>query len=409
MVFKPEGIGRTALSGFASGLVACAGYDAERLSSVYIFHLWGDFFGRIDGWAAGTGSNYLAGCLWRYLDVGAGMGVVVFIQAAAIGVSLRPRQYIVGFTVAFAVFPVWTGLVLADGFAPAGRALFPLDATTLVLSLVGHLIFRAILGCGLWLSRNPAGRGELGCRSSGSMTGNSAPVAACRDTSLTVTGKRRVSKMSVEAGTGAAQAEPQPTLSTAAVKAVLLAVARFAAGSYRPEPLDYSRPDVSGQCRPPCRQQDRRIDRRAEPTPSVLAKLRAAGSSPGVLDVIGETEYYPVDGHEEDDLRSEPGTILARRGGAVCRATADGAVWVPHLHRRPTPGGRRTFSGPRERYAHPRRAFAYEEKLPHMPLHLARHRTHPWPSRPGRSRGQEMADVVARYVHRAASDRAAGR
>ena len=33
----------------------------------------------------------------------------------------------------------------------------------------------------------------------------------------------------------------------AAVEAVLLAVARFAGGGYRPEPLDYSRPGVTGQ------------------------------------------------------------------------------------------------------------------------------------------------------------------
>jgi putative two-component system hydrogenase maturation factor HypX/HoxX len=132
----------------------------------------------------------------------------------------------------------------------------------------------------------------------------------------------------------------------AAVKAVLLAVARFAGGSYRAEPLDYDRPGVSGQCRPPCRQADRRIDWRADPTSSVLAKLRAADSSPGVLDVLGDAEYYLVGGHEEDDLRGQPGTILARRDGAICRATTDGAVWIPQLRRRPAPGGPKAFKLP---------------------------------------------------------------
>ena len=120
----------------------------------------------------------------------------------------------------------------------------------------------------------------------------------------------------------------------AAVGAVLLAVARFAGGRYRPEPLDYSRPDVTGRWRPPCRQADRRIDWPAEPTEAVLAKLRAADSSPGVLDEIGGTEYYLVGGHPEDELRGAPGTILARRDGAICRATSDGAVWIPQLRRR---------------------------------------------------------------------------
>jgi putative two-component system protein, hydrogenase maturation factor HypX/HoxX len=132
----------------------------------------------------------------------------------------------------------------------------------------------------------------------------------------------------------------------AAVEAVLTAVTRFGSGRYRPEPLDYRRADVTGQCRPPCRQQDRRIDWQAEPTSSVLAKLRAADSAPGVLDVIGGTEYYLFGGYEEDQLRGEPGAIVARRDGAICRATSDGAVWIPQLRARPAPGGPKTVKLP---------------------------------------------------------------
>jgi putative two-component system protein, hydrogenase maturation factor HypX/HoxX len=132
----------------------------------------------------------------------------------------------------------------------------------------------------------------------------------------------------------------------AAVAAVLLAVTRFAGGRCRPEPLDYARPDVTGRCRPACRQADRRIDWAADPTEEVLAKLRAADSSPGVLDEIGGTAYYLAGGHPEDELRGQPGTILARRDGAVCRATSDGAVWIPQLRRRPAPGGPGTFKVP---------------------------------------------------------------
>ena len=132
----------------------------------------------------------------------------------------------------------------------------------------------------------------------------------------------------------------------AAAEAVLLAVARFAGRRYRPEPLDYGRTDVTGHLRPPCRQPDRKIDWLAEPTEKVLAKLRAADSSPGVLDQIGDTEYYLFGGYPEDELRGRPGTILARRNGAICRATADGAVWIPQLRRRPAPGGPATFKLP---------------------------------------------------------------
>src|SRR5262249_38687673 len=132
----------------------------------------------------------------------------------------------------------------------------------------------------------------------------------------------------------------------AALDALLLAVIRFGAGGYRPEPLDYSRPGVHGRPRPPCRQEHRRIDWRADSTASVLARLRAADSRPGVLDVIGDGEYFLFGGHEEDQLGGDPGAIIARRDGAVCRATADGAVWIPQLRARPAPGGPATIKLP---------------------------------------------------------------
>ena len=158
VIVKPAGIDRTARAGFAWGVVACAGYDLFRLPAVYVFHLWGDFFGRIGGWATGTGSDYLAGYLWRYLGDGAGIGVVVFLQAAVLGVSCWPRRRVIGVAVAFAVCPVWAGLVLTDALAPAGRALFPLTAATLALSLAGHLIYGAVLGYGLWAWHDRAAR-----------------------------------------------------------------------------------------------------------------------------------------------------------------------------------------------------------------------------------------------------------
>jgi hypothetical protein len=45
-------------------------------------------------------------------------------------------------------------------------------------------------------------------------------------------------------------------------------------------------------------------------------------------------------------LRGEPGAIVARRDGAICRATSDGAVWIPQLRVRLAPGGPKTFKLP---------------------------------------------------------------
>ena len=56
----------------------------------------------------------------------------------------------------------------------------------------------------------------------------------------------------------------------------------------------------------------------------------------------------------------------------------------------------RNFTGPREPYPQLRQAFVYKEKPLRTPPHLARHRTHPQPSRPGRSSAQHTTGVLAR-------------
>ncbi|MFJ9769671.1 hydrogenase maturation protein [Kitasatospora sp. NPDC101157] len=133
----------------------------------------------------------------------------------------------------------------------------------------------------------------------------------------------------------------------AAVEAVLLAVQRYEGGLFTPEPLDYTRPDVRGELRPFLRQEVRRIDWQRDDTATVLRKLRAADSQPGVLDELYGREFFLHGGHPEDVLRGpEPGAVLATRDGAICRATVDGAVWIPQLRPRRTPGGPVTFKLP---------------------------------------------------------------
>lgn len=123
-------------------------------------------------------------------------------------------------------------------------------------------------------------------------------------------------------------------LADAACAAVHEAVRRFAAGlSPRPQ-----RDSVTRGVYP---QHLRRIDWAADSTERVSALLRAADSSPGVLDRIGEREFYLYGGEPEYALRGRPGTLLATRTGAVCRATADGAVWISHARPKRLPGGPR--------------------------------------------------------------------
>ena len=56
----------------------------------------------------------------------------------------------------------------------------------------------------------------------------------------------------------------------------------------------------------------------------------------------------------------------------------------------------RNFSGPPEPYARLRQAFVRKEKPARTPAHLARHRTHPWPSHPGWSKTLQKVTVTAR-------------
>ncbi|GAA3785167.1 enoyl-CoA hydratase-related protein [Streptomyces chiangmaiensis] len=129
-------------------------------------------------------------------------------------------------------------------------------------------------------------------------------------------------------------------IADAALAAVLLAVERFASGAYTPLRQDTSR------TRPYLDQSVRRIDWYADSTETVVRKLRAADSQPGVLDTLLGEEWYLHGGHPEDVLRGAPGELLATRAGAICRATKDGAVWVPELRRRRRPGKPATFRLP---------------------------------------------------------------
>lgn len=123
----------------------------------------------------------------------------------------------------------------------------------------------------------------------------------------------------------------------AAVAAVLEAVARFQGGGFRPEPLDYGKPHVRGSWHPLMKQSDRAIDWRRDDTAAVLRKIRAADGFPGVLDTVCGEKVYLYDAYEEGGLRGTPGEVIAKRHGAICRATVDGAAWITHLKKKNPP------------------------------------------------------------------------
>ncbi|MGN9758426.1 hydrogenase maturation protein [Streptomyces sp. SD31] len=133
-------------------------------------------------------------------------------------------------------------------------------------------------------------------------------------------------------------------VSDAATAAVLLAVQRYADGSFKP--WRQSDPEVGVVWRDFFRQEQRRIDWGRDSTDVVLRKLRGGDSQPGVLDEILGREVFLHGGHPEDLLRGRPGELLATRAGAVCRATRDGAVWIPELRPRKSSGDPAPFRRP---------------------------------------------------------------
>jgi len=120
----------------------------------------------------------------------------------------------------------------------------------------------------------------------------------------------------------------------AAILAILQTIERFERGNFVPEPLDYSKEDVKGCLRPLMKQDVRSIDWTTESVSSIVKKIRAADSQPGVLDTLYGEQYYLYGAHEEDTLKGIPGEIIAQRHGAICRAAVDGAVWISHLKKK---------------------------------------------------------------------------
>ncbi|MGW2719326.1 hydrogenase maturation protein [Streptomyces sp. NPDC001492] len=132
--------------------------------------------------------------------------------------------------------------------------------------------------------------------------------------------------------------------SDAASAAVRQAVRRYADGSFKPQPQ--SDPAIRVVWRDFFRREQRRIDWENDTTETVLRKLRGADSQPGVLDELCGQEMFLHGGHPEDRLHGSPGELLVTRAGAVCRATRDGAVWIPELRPRKASGDPAPFRRP---------------------------------------------------------------
>ncbi len=90
-------------------------------------------------------------------------------------------------------------------------------------------------------------------------------------------------------------------------------------------------PQILNPIHEPFTQAKRAIDWQRDTTQTIIDKIYLSDSLPGVLDEILGVECYLFGVWEEERLRGEPKEILAKRDGAICLGTIDGAVWISHL------------------------------------------------------------------------------
>lgn len=117
----------------------------------------------------------------------------------------------------------------------------------------------------------------------------------------------------------------------AAVDCLWEALTFFDAPDFKPQPLDYSNPNIRGQLQPMIKQAQRALDWKKHNTGEILQHIHAADGCPGVVDEIYGMPFYLYNAHRASGLTGKPGEIIAIANHAICRATIDGAIWIGHL------------------------------------------------------------------------------
>ncbi|WP_031347787.1 hydrogenase maturation protein [Sulfurimonas hongkongensis] len=111
----------------------------------------------------------------------------------------------------------------------------------------------------------------------------------------------------------------------AASKALKELLANLADKNFKPTP------QLKSQMHHYLSQQDRAIDWEKETTKEIIKKIYMSDSYPGVKDEFLGLECYLFGAWQEESLRGEPKEIIAKRDGAICVGTVDGALWISHM------------------------------------------------------------------------------
>ncbi|TQV89598.1 hydrogenase maturation protein [Aliikangiella coralliicola] len=118
-----------------------------------------------------------------------------------------------------------------------------------------------------------------------------------------------------------------------AVSLIMEAVSNFK-NNRRPL-LNFDDFPITGIERPLMKQSERKLDWQNESAATIVRKINAADSFPGVLDQIENESFYLFGALKEDkEHQSQPGEIIGCRDEAICRAAKDGVVWIKQLKRK---------------------------------------------------------------------------
>ncbi|WP_324170835.1 hydrogenase maturation protein [Sulfurimonas sp.] len=79
------------------------------------------------------------------------------------------------------------------------------------------------------------------------------------------------------------------------------------------------------------KQVDRAIEWEKDTSKDIIKKIRLSDSYPGVKDEFFGISCYLFGVWFESKLKGNPKEIIAKRDGAICVATTDGAIWISHL------------------------------------------------------------------------------
>jgi len=118
-----------------------------------------------------------------------------------------------------------------------------------------------------------------------------------------------------------------------AVRLVREALQHLRDFNFCPRPLDPEHPEVRGRLRPSLPQRDRAIDWDGDGHATIVRKIHAADSAPGVLaELHGRHVYlYGATSAEADTDGFHPGEVMAFREGGACVAARDGVVWIRQM------------------------------------------------------------------------------